>query len=55
VAFVTWPCTGGDATVLDLMRRAESCPPGALETLIVDSIADFVARGRSRASLGGCR
>ncbi len=54
VAFVTWlPYDGGDAAVLDLMRRADGCPPGVMELLVVDSIADFAGMGRTRASLGG--
>ena len=54
VGFVTWlPYAGGDAAVLDLMRRADPCPPGTMEALLVDSIADFARRGRRRASLGG--
>lgn len=54
VGFVTWlPYAGGDAAVLDLMRRDETGPPGVMETLVVDSLADFAARGRSSASLGG--
>lgn len=54
VGFVTWlPYADGDAAVLDLMRRGEQCPPGVMETLVVDSLADFAARGRTVASLGG--
>lgn len=54
VGFVTWlPYANGDAAVLDLMRRGEQVPPGVMETLVVDSLADFAARGRSVASLGG--
>lgn len=54
VGFVTWlPYAGGQAAVLDLMRRGQDCPPGVMETLVVDSLADFAARGRSVASLGG--
>ena len=52
--FVTWlPYRDGDAAVLDLMRRSPTSPPGVMETLVVDSLADFATRGRSRASLGG--
>ena len=33
VGFVTWlPYAGGDAAVLDLMRRGERVPPGVMET-----------------------
>lgn len=54
VGFVTWlPYDGGNAAVLDLMRRGDRVPPGVMETLVVDSIADFAARGRAVASLGG--
>jgi phosphatidylglycerol lysyltransferase len=54
VGFVTWlPYAAGDAAVLDLMRRDEPCPPGVMECLIVDSLADFARRGRGTASLGG--
>lgn len=54
VGFVTWlPYDGGNAAVLDLMRRGESVPPGVMETLVVDSLADFAVRGRAVASLGG--
>jgi phosphatidylglycerol lysyltransferase len=54
VGFVTWlPYDGGDAAVLDLMRRGDPCPPGVMECLIVDSVADFARRGRRTASLGG--
>ncbi len=54
VGFVTWlPYANGAAAVLDLMRRGDDCPPGVMETLVVDSIADFAARGRTVASLGG--
>jgi lysylphosphatidylglycerol synthetase-like protein (DUF2156 family) len=54
VGFVTWlPYEGGDAAVLDLMRRDDPCPPGVMECLIVDSVADFARRGRRTASLGG--
>ncbi len=54
VGFVTWlPYANGAAAVLDLMRRGEDCPPGVMETLVVDSLADFAARGRAVASLGG--
>ena len=54
VGFVTWlPYDDGDAAVLDLMRRAEPCPPGVMECLVVDALADFAARGRRTASLGG--
>jgi phosphatidylglycerol lysyltransferase len=54
VAFLTWlPYDGGDAAVLDLMRRGDPCPPGVMECLIVDSVADFARRGRHTASLGG--
>jgi lysylphosphatidylglycerol synthetase-like protein (DUF2156 family) len=54
LGFVTWlPYAGGDAAVLDLMRRGDPCPPGVMECLIVDSLADFARRGRGAASLGG--
>ncbi|NHC44428.1 bifunctional lysylphosphatidylglycerol flippase/synthetase MprF [Motilibacter aurantiacus] len=54
VGFVTWlPYRGGAEAVLDLMRRVDDAPPGTMETLIVDSIADFAQRGRQGASLGG--
>lgn len=54
VGFVTWlPYADGHAAVLDLMRRGDQCPPGVMETLVVDSLADFAARGRVLASLGG--
>lgn len=54
VGFVTWlPYDGGAAAVLDLMRRGDRVPPGVMETLVVDSLADFAARGRDVASLGG--
>lgn len=54
VGFVTWlPYNGGAAAVLDLMRRGDPCPPGVMECLIVDSMADFAGRGRRTASLGG--
>lgn len=54
VGFVTWlPYAGGSAAVLDLMRRGDRVPPGVMETLVVDSIADFASRGRAVASLGG--
>jgi len=54
VGFVTWlPYDGGAAAVLDLMRRGDRVPPGVMETLVVDSLADFAARGRAVASLGG--
>jgi phosphatidylglycerol lysyltransferase len=54
VGFVTWlPYAGGDTAVLDLMRRGDPCPPGVMECLIVDSLADFARRGRGTASLGG--
>ena len=35
------------------MRRAKECPPGVMELLIVDSLADFAGKGRATASLGG--
>lgn len=54
VGFVTWfPYAGGGAAVLDLMRRGDRCPPGVMETLVVDALADFARRGRAVASLGG--
>ncbi len=54
VGFVTWlPYDQGRAAVLDLMRRAQVCPPGVMEMLIVESLADFKTRGRVIASLGG--
>lgn len=54
VGFVTWlPYDGGRSAVLDLMRRAEPCPPGTIETLLVDSIEDFKSMDRPRCSLGG--
>ena len=54
VGFITWlPYADGEAAVLDLMRRAEPCPPGVVECLVVDAIADFAARGRRTVSLGG--
>jgi phosphatidylglycerol lysyltransferase len=54
VGFVTWlPYDGGNAAVLDLMRRGDPCPPGVMECLIVDSVASFADRGRRTASLGG--
>lgn len=54
VGFVTWlPYADGSSAVLDLMRRGDQCPPGVMETLVVDSLADFAARGRTVASLGG--
>lgn len=54
VGFVTWlPYDHGDAAVLDLMRRSQECPPGVMEMLIVESLADFARAGRKRASLGG--
>lgn len=54
VGFVTWlPYADGNAAVLDLMRRGQNCPPGVIETLVVDSLAEFAARGRAVASLGG--
>lgn len=54
VGFVTWlPYDGGAAAVLDLMRRGDPCPPGVMECLVVDSMADFARRGRRTASLGG--
>ena len=54
VGFVTWlPYDGGNAAVLDLMRRGDGVPPGVMETLVVDSLADFAVRGRAVASLGG--
>lgn len=54
VGFVTWlPYDGGNAAVLDLMRRDDRVPPGVMETLVVDSLADFAERGRGVASLGG--
>lgn len=54
IGFVTWlSYDRGDAAVLDLMRRADPCPPGVMECLIVDSVASFADRGRRTASLGG--
>ncbi len=54
VAFVTWlPFNNGQDAVLDLMRRAQDCPPGVMELLIVESVAHFATLGRARASLGG--
>lgn len=54
VGFVTWlPYDRGRAAVLDLMRRAQVCPPGVMEMLIVESLADFATRGRVTVSLGG--
>lgn len=54
VGFVTWlPYGDGEAAVLDLMRRGDRVPPGVMEALVVDSLADFAARGRAVASLGG--
>ncbi|MGC1207323.1 MAG: phosphatidylglycerol lysyltransferase domain-containing protein [Ornithinimicrobium sp.] len=54
VGFVTWlPYEQGRSAVLDLMRRAQECPPGVMEMLIVESLADFARRGRVSASLGG--
>lgn len=54
VAFVTWlPFNNGQDAVLDLMRRAQDCPPGVMELLIVESVAHFASLGRARASLGG--
>ena len=54
VAFVTWlPFNNGQDAVLDLMRRAQDCPPGVMELLIVQSLAHFADLGRARASLGG--
>lgn len=54
VGFVTWlPYDRGRADVLDLMRRAQVCPPGVMEMLIVESLADFKTRDRVVASLGG--
>lgn len=54
VAFVTWlPFNDGQDVVLDLMRRAQDCPPGVMELLIVESMSHFAALGRARASLGG--
>ncbi len=54
VGFVTWlPYEQGRSAVLDLMRRAQECPLGVMEMLIVESLADFARRGRVSASLGG--
>jgi lysylphosphatidylglycerol synthetase-like protein (DUF2156 family) len=54
VAFVTWlPYDRGRQAVLDLMRRAPHCPPGTMEKLVVASLAEAAARGRTRVSLGG--
>ncbi|MGB3829099.1 MAG: DUF2156 domain-containing protein [Ornithinimicrobium sp.] len=54
VAFVTWlPFNNGQDAVLDLMRRAQDCPPGVMELLMVESVAHFAVFGRVRASLGG--
>lgn len=54
VGFVNWlPYDDGRAAVLDLMRRGDPCPPGVMECLVVDSLADFRHRGRPLASLGG--
>lgn len=54
VAFVTWlPYSAGEAAVLDLMRRAEDCPPGTMELLVTRSLEDLRQRGYRSASLGG--
>src|SRR5581483_6960522 len=54
VAFVTWlSYSAGEAAVLDLMRRAEDCPPGTMELLVTRSLEDLRQRGYRSASLGG--
>ena len=52
-AFLTWtPLYAGNGWALDIMRRGEETPPGAMELLIAYSIEWAKAHGYSRMSLG---
>lgn len=51
-AFLTWtPLYAGNGWALDVMRRGEKTPPGAMELLIASSIEWAKARGCTRMSL----
>jgi phosphatidylglycerol lysyltransferase len=52
-AFLTWtPLYAGNGWALDVMRRGEKTPPGAMELLIAHAIEWAQARGYARMSLG---
>ena len=52
-AFLTWtPLYAGNGWALDIMRRGEKTPPGAMELLIASSIEWAKARGCTSMSLG---
>jgi len=52
-AFLTWtPLYAGDGWALDIMRRGEKAPPGAMELLIASSIEWAKAHGSAKMSLG---
>jgi phosphatidylglycerol lysyltransferase len=52
-AFLTWtPLYAGNGWALDIMRRGEETPPGAMELLIAYSIEWAKAHGYTRMSLG---
>jgi phosphatidylglycerol lysyltransferase len=54
IAFVSWLCyRGGDAFVLDLMRRRPDSPPGTMELLVSECLDAFRSEGVSTVSLGG--
>jgi phosphatidylglycerol lysyltransferase len=52
-AFLTWtPLYAGNGWALDIMRRGEKAPPGAMEFLIACSIEWARAHGYAKMSLG---
>lgn len=52
-AFLTWtPLYAGNGWALDVMRRSEKTPPGAMELLIASSIEWAKAHSFTRMSLG---
>lgn len=52
-AFQSWtPLYAGNGWSLDIMRRAESAPPGVTESLIAEATLWARARGAARMSLG---
>lgn len=52
-AFLTWtPFYAGNGWALDIMRRGEKTPPGAMELLIAHTIEWAQAHGYARMSLG---